>query len=124
MSNQRGLDERHRDRVIAALNEFIEALDRRVPNVESMGEFRIAREAATLRSDAVTRIDELKRAGSDRHMQDTELAEAVMTDEGGPPRKDEGRRDTSAAEIKDIGKRNRQTAKGPRTTSTPSTWLM
>jgi hypothetical protein len=64
MSNQRGLDERHRDHVIAALNEFIEALDRRVPHVESMGEFRIAREAATLRSDAVTRIDELKRAGT------------------------------------------------------------
>ena len=47
-------------RVIAALNELIAALDRRVPQVKRVGEERIAEEAATLRKDAVARIAELE----------------------------------------------------------------
>jgi hypothetical protein len=52
-----------RDRIIAALRELVEALDRRVPRVESVGEIQIARDAAKLRIDAMTRIGELKGGG-------------------------------------------------------------
>lgn len=71
-------------RVVAALRELIAALDRRVPHVERMGEIRIASDAAMLRSEAVTRIEELKHAGSDYHCYDQDLVEAIMTDDGGP----------------------------------------
>jgi hypothetical protein len=70
-------------RIIAALRELIGALDRRTPRMERMGEIRIARDAATLRSDAVTRIEELSHAGTDQRY-DRELVEAIMTDDGGP----------------------------------------
>ena len=53
-----------RDRVIAALSELVEALDRRVPHVERAGETQIAGDAAKLRNDAMARIAELKSAGS------------------------------------------------------------
>ena len=43
---------RDRDRVVAALRELVEALDRRVLHVERLGEVRIAREAAALRREA------------------------------------------------------------------------
>ena len=49
------------ERIIAALAELIEALDRRVPHVERAGEARIASEAQGLREQAVARIEELKR---------------------------------------------------------------
>ena len=52
-----------REHAIAALRELIEALDRRVPQVERAGETRIAREAAGLKKDALTRIEELQRTG-------------------------------------------------------------
>jgi hypothetical protein len=71
-------------RVIAAIRELIDALDRRVGQVERVGEVRIAREAAALREEAVRRIEELERAESDLQMRE---AEAVMSDEGGPGRK-------------------------------------
>lgn len=87
------------DRVLAALGELIDALDRRVPHVERVGEMRIAREAAALREAAVTRIEELKRAESNRQTRVAELADAVMTDDGGPARKDERRSTTSAADV-------------------------
>jgi len=45
------------------LRELIAALDRRVPRVEQAGEVSIAREAATLRANAVRRLEEL----TDRH---------------------------------------------------------
>jgi hypothetical protein len=77
-------DPSHRERV-AALRELIEALDRRVPHVERLGEARIAREAAALRKDATTRIEQLK-AESDRHTHESELADAVMADDGAPLR--------------------------------------
>ena len=48
--------------IIAALHELIEALDRRIPNVERVGERAIREQAAELRNQAVRRIDELTRA--------------------------------------------------------------
>jgi len=42
--------------VIAALRELIEALDRRVPDMERVGEVRVLRQAAELRAEAITRI--------------------------------------------------------------------
>ena len=62
-----------RARIIAALDELIEALDRRVPHIERVGELRIAGEAASLRSDAVKRIDELKREESRQQRRDHRL---------------------------------------------------
>jgi hypothetical protein len=44
---------------IKELREFVDALDRRVPHVERVGEADIARDAATLRTRALRRIDEL-----------------------------------------------------------------
>ena len=35
-------------------------------------------------SEAVARIEELQRAGSDDDLYDQELVEAIMTDDGGP----------------------------------------
>ena len=67
MKDQQRASASDRDRIIAALNELIDALDRRVPHVERVGEIGIARVAATLREDAVRRIDELKRAVSSQH---------------------------------------------------------
>ena len=48
-----------RDDVVAALRELVEAIDRRVPHVERVGEAHIAREAAALRKEAAKRIEEL-----------------------------------------------------------------
>jgi hypothetical protein len=73
-----------RDRVIAALRELIEALDRRAAHVERLGEVRIAREAAVLRQEAANRIEELSSAQSDSHAREGERSDAVMTDDGGP----------------------------------------
>jgi hypothetical protein len=74
-----------RDHVLAALRELIGALDRRVPHVERVGELRIAREAATLKKEAMRRIELLRTAAPDRQMRESALADAVMTDDGGPP---------------------------------------
>jgi hypothetical protein len=43
------------------LEELIEALDRRVPRVEQLGEAAIARDAAALRARAIARLAELAR---------------------------------------------------------------
>ncbi|HXW03837.1 MAG TPA: hypothetical protein VD833_01290 [Vicinamibacterales bacterium] len=43
------------------LHELIAALDRRVPQVERMGEVAIAKAAAALRTEALKRIDALER---------------------------------------------------------------
>jgi hypothetical protein len=69
--------------VIAALGELIDALDRRVPHIERAGEIQIARDAARLKSEAVARINELRSAVSDSN-----LANAIMSDDGGPPPRD------------------------------------
>ena len=61
MNGQNGPDTTDRDQLVAALKELIDALDRRVPHVERVGEIR-ARDAAALKKEALTRIEELRRA--------------------------------------------------------------
>ena len=79
---RRALD---RERSVAlALHELIEALDRRVPHVERVGEIRIACEAAALRKKAVARIDELRTLRFDSERREDELSDAVMNDDGAP----------------------------------------
>jgi hypothetical protein len=51
-----------RDRRRRELEELIDALDRRVPQVLRVGEAAIAEEAAALRAKAVERLTELTRA--------------------------------------------------------------
>ncbi len=48
-------------RAVRHLRELIAALDRRLPQVERIGEATIAREAAALRAGAMQRIVELER---------------------------------------------------------------
>ena len=50
--------------VIRELLEVIDALDRRVPQMQRAGESAIADDAATLRAHALKRIEELERAPS------------------------------------------------------------
>ena len=78
-----------RDLVVHALRELVDALDRRVAHVERLGETRIAREAAALREEAVNRIHELTAAVSDRDSREAERSGGVMSDEGGPDRKEQ-----------------------------------
>lgn len=67
--------------LVAALEEIIDALDRRVPQIAHAGETGIARDALVLRQEAVGRLDELRR---DRDRRDDEdRVHAVMTDDGG-----------------------------------------
>jgi hypothetical protein len=77
-------NESSRSRVVTTLRELISALDRRVPHAERPGEIGIARDAAKLRREAVAQIDSLTRARVDDRVFDQELAEAMMTDDGGP----------------------------------------
>ena len=70
-------------RIRAALRELVRAIDRRTPHLERAGETRIAGDAQVLRREAVRRIGELTRAESSHTARDQELAEAVMTDDGG-----------------------------------------
>jgi hypothetical protein len=76
------------DLVIRALRELVEPLDRRVVHVERLGEAHIASEAAKLRKEAVIRIQELV-AASDRDLREAEWSGGVMTDDGGPLKKEE-----------------------------------
>jgi hypothetical protein len=55
--------EETRARAIRELHELVAALDRRVPQVQRLGEVAIARTGAALRAAALRRIDELERAG-------------------------------------------------------------
>ena len=77
-----------KDLVVRALRELVDALDRRVAHVERLGEGRIAREAAGLRNDALHRIQELTAASSDCDTRAAERSGGVMTDDGGPPKKE------------------------------------
>ena len=70
-----------RARVVTALRVLVEALDRRVPRVERLGEIEIARDAVALRQEAAARLAEL--TSTDRDHED-ELAAAEMTDDGAP----------------------------------------
>jgi hypothetical protein len=78
-----------KDLVVHALRELVDALDRRVAHVERLGEARIAREAAGLRKEAVTRIQELTAAPTGRDRREAEQSSGVMTDDGGPLGKEE-----------------------------------
>jgi hypothetical protein len=71
-----------RDHVVAALRELVEALDRRVPHVERLGEVRIAREAAALRQEAAKRVKELSPAQLDDPAQESERSDASPADGG------------------------------------------
>jgi len=71
-------------RLISALRELISALDRRVPHGERPGETRIARDASDLRRAALARIRSLTGVGVVAGGFNQELAEAIMTDDGGP----------------------------------------
>ena len=51
--------ESSRAQTLRELRELIAALDRRVPQVERVGEVAIARAAAVLKSEALKRIEEL-----------------------------------------------------------------
>jgi hypothetical protein len=51
-------------RIVRELEELIAALDRRVPQMERVGEVAIAAAAAALRTDAVKRIEALVCAGA------------------------------------------------------------
>jgi hypothetical protein len=75
---------RDRDRVVAALRELVEALDRRVLHVERLGEVRIAREAAALRREATERIEQLLPCERERRLREGDRSDAEMTDDGGP----------------------------------------
>jgi hypothetical protein len=70
--------------VILALRQLVDALDRRVAHVERLGESRIARDAASLRQEAVNRIHELTTAACDGDTRETAGFNAVMADDGGP----------------------------------------
>lgn len=50
-----------RARIVRELHELIVALDRRVPRVERVGELSIAKAAAELKREALTRIEDLER---------------------------------------------------------------
>ena len=52
-------------RTVRELYELIAALDRRVPQVQRVGEVSIARAAAALRVEALKRIQELERDAAD-----------------------------------------------------------
>ena len=80
------IDKAPRDRahVVAALRELVEAIDRRVPQVDRVGEVRIAREAAALRNEAVQRIEELSTIERNSRTTEDERSDAVMNDDGGP----------------------------------------
>jgi hypothetical protein len=52
--------ESSRAQTVRELRELIAALDRRVPQVERVGEVAISRAAAVLKSEALKRIEELE----------------------------------------------------------------
>jgi hypothetical protein len=60
MSSNKEIGRSDRTRKLRHLQEFVAALDRRVPNVERTGETEIAREGHALREKALQRIAELE----------------------------------------------------------------
>ena len=73
-----------RERVVAAPRELVEALDRRVPQVERLDEVDITREAAALRNEAAKRLDALTSTRPDRQAREDDRSAAEMIDDGGP----------------------------------------
>jgi len=60
MTTHTEISESRRAETIRELHELIAALDRRVPQVERVGEIAIARVAAALKLEALKRIEELE----------------------------------------------------------------
>jgi hypothetical protein len=56
MSSSKGVTQSDRTRKLRHLHELIAALDRRVPQVERIGEIAIARDGRALREKALQRI--------------------------------------------------------------------
>ncbi len=66
--------------VLRELRELIDALDRRVPQVQRAGELAIARDAAALRARAVKRIEEIEPDRAERR-DDPSVGAAVTREE-------------------------------------------
>jgi hypothetical protein len=66
MADNKTADEADRTSALRHLRELIDALDRRVPHIERIGETAIARDAATLREKALARIAQLETIGGNR----------------------------------------------------------
>jgi hypothetical protein len=60
MAEKKTASAAERARALRHLRELIAALDRRVPHIERAGEISIAREAATLKKEALARIAQLE----------------------------------------------------------------
>jgi hypothetical protein len=60
MTSEHPIVDTRRTQVVRELHELIAALDRRVPQVERVGEVAIARAAAALRGEASRRITTLE----------------------------------------------------------------
>jgi hypothetical protein len=61
MTTEQTTADKGRTRIVRELHELIAALDRRVPQVERVGELAIAQAAAALRDEASKRIATLER---------------------------------------------------------------
>ena len=72
--------------VVRALRELVEALDRRRPHAQRLGEGRIARQAAALRQEAVRRIHHVTGPWPDDDAREAQRSGEVMTDDGAPSR--------------------------------------
>jgi hypothetical protein len=70
--------------IVVALRELIDAVDRRVPQLERAGEPRVAQIAAALRGEAACRLEEMSRRDVEADEHDGGLVDAIMTDDGGP----------------------------------------
>ena len=70
--------------IAAALRELIDAVDRRVPQLEGACEPRVAKVAAALRFEAARRLETLVGIDHDADQHDRNLVDSVMTDDGGP----------------------------------------
>jgi hypothetical protein len=71
--------------IAAALRELIDAVDRRVPQLEWACEPRVAKIAAALRVEAARRLETLVGIDLDADPRlDSAFVDAVMTDDGGP----------------------------------------
>jgi hypothetical protein len=73
-----------RSDIAATLRELIDAVDRRVPHLERVGEPRVAQMAAALRGEAACRLAAMRRLDDEADEHDSALVDAVMTDDGGP----------------------------------------
>lgn len=79
MLSHKGIVQSDRRRKLRHLHELIAALDRRMPQVERIGEIDIAREGRALREKALQRIAELQESLETSDTQ-RELPDRVLSD--------------------------------------------